>query len=151
MSELVQRVQKDMIAAMKAREQDRLSTLRMLKAALETEQGQKGHENGLSDDEVVTIVQRLVKQRNEAARAYGDAGQDDRARAELDEAELLRTYLPVQLSDEELERIIRQVAARVGASGPRDLGKVMGPVMGQARGRADGHRVRQWVRNILQS
>lgn len=151
MSDLINRVQTDMVAAMKAREQTRLSTLRLLKSAFDTEKTQKGHEGGLSDDEAQGIVQRLVKQRNEAAVAYRDAGQEDRALAELAEVEVLMAYLPAQLSDQELEEIVRLVINQVGASGPRDLGKVMGPVMGKAKGQADGKRVRQMVQNILQS
>lgn len=151
MSELIRQVQSDMIAAMKAREQVRLSTLRLLKAAFETEQAQKGHEKGMSDDEAIGIVQRLVKQRNEAAAAYRDAGQLERSAAELAEAEILMSYLPAQLSDEELKSLVREVVETVGAQGPKDLGRVMGPVMGRAKGKADGNRVRQMVQSILQS
>lgn len=151
MSDLIQIVQTDMVAAMKAREQTRLSTLRLLKAAFDTEKTQKGHSGGLSDDEALAIVQRLVKQRHEAATAYRDAGQEDRALAELAEVEVLKVYLPVQLSDTELDEIVRQVISEVGASSPRDLGKVMGPIIGRTKGKADGKRVRQMVQNILQS
>lgn len=151
MSELIRKVQADMIAALKAREQERLSTLRLLKAAFETEQAQKGHEKGLDEEEAIAIVQRLVKQRHEAAAAYRDAGHQDRAAAEQAEAEILTAYLPAQLTDEELEALVREVVEKVGAREPRDLGRVMGPVMGQAKGKADGNRVRQMVQNILQS
>lgn len=148
---LVERVQSELVAAMKRRDELSLSVLRMLKSAIQLAQVEKGRDAVLTDEEVVTLVQRMVKQRQEAAEQYRAGGAADRADRELEEARFLQGYLPEQLSDEELESLTRQVAQDTGAASPKDLGKVMGRVMPLVKGRAEGNRVRAAALKVLGS
>lgn len=148
---LVERVQSELVAAMKRRDELSLSVLRMLKSAIQLAQVEKGRDAVLTDEEVVTLVQRMVKQRQEAAEQYRAGGAADRADRELEEARFLHGYLPEQLSDEELESLTRQVAQDTGAASPKDLGKVMGRVMPLVKGRAEGNRVRAAALKVLGS
>jgi len=148
---LVERVQSELVAAMKRRDELSLSVLRMLKSAIQLAQVEKGRDAVLTDEEVVTLVQRLVKQRQEAAEQYRAGGAADRADRELEEARFLQGYLPEQLSDEELESLTRRVAQETGAASPKDLGKVMGRVMPLVKGRAEGNRVRAAALKVLGS
>ena len=148
---LVERVQSELVAAMKRRDELSLSVLRMLKSAIQLAQVEKGRDAVLTDEEVVTLVQRLVKQRQEAAEQYRAGGAADRADRELEEARFLQGYLPEQLSDEELESLTRRVAQETGAASSKDLGKVMGRVMPLVKGRAEGNRVRAAALKVLGS
>lgn len=148
---LVERVQSELVAAMKRRDELSLSVLRMLKSAIQLARVEKGRDAVLTDEEVVTLVQRMVKQRQEAAEQYRAGGAADRADRELEEARFLHGYLPEQLSDEELESLTRQVAQDTGAASPKDLGKVMGRVMPLVKGRAEGNRVRAAALKVLGS
>ena len=148
---LVERVQSELVAAMKRRDELSLSVLRMLKSAIQLAQVEKGRDAVLTDEEVVTLVQRLVKQRQEAAEQYRAGGAADRADRELEEARFLQGYLPEQLSDEELASLTRRVAQDTGAASPKDLGKVMGRVMPLVKGRAEGNRVRAAALKVLGS
>ncbi|WP_274374437.1 MULTISPECIES: GatB/YqeY domain-containing protein [Synergistales] len=143
---LLEQVHLDVIKAMKARDASRLSALRLLKAALETAATQGGRSGPLDEEEEIALVRRLVKQRREAAEAFRRGGAVERAEAEEAEALLLGGYLPPELSQEEIEAAIADVVREVGASGPRDLGRVMGPVMVRFKGKADGN----WVRRLVQ-
>lgn len=148
---LVERVQSELVAAMKRRDELSLSVLRMLKSAIQLARVEKGRDAVLTDEEVVTLVQRLVKQRQEAAEQYRAGGAADRADRELEEARFLHGYLPEQLSDEELESLTRRVAQETGAASSKDLGKVMGRVMPLVKGRAEGNRVRAAALKVLGS
>lgn len=125
----------DMKAAMKAGEKDRLSAIRMLRAALKDKEIELGH--ALDASEALSVVTRLVKQRNDAASQYADAGRDDLKEKELAEVVFFQAYMPEQLSDEELVAIIDQAIADSGATSMRDMGKVMAIVKAKAEGRAD--------------
>ncbi len=151
MSDLLLRIQNDLVDAMKKREELRLSVLRMLKSAAQMAQIEKGKEVPLTDDEVLAIVRRLIKQRNEAAEMYRSGGASDRAERELEEIKVLDSYQPEQMSDEELEKIITDISSKAGASGPKDMGKVMGKAMVEVKGRADGGRVKNLVLKHLSS
>ena len=151
MSDLLLRIQNDLVDAMKKREDLRLSVLRMLKSAVQMAQIDKGKDNSLTDDEVFVIVRRLIKQRNEAAEMYSSGGAADRAEKELEEIRVLDSYQPEQMSDDEIEKIVAYVSSKVGASGPKDMGKVMGNVMTEVKGRADGGRVKELVMKHLSS
>lgn len=151
MIELEKRLSDDLVAAMKSRKEMELSSLRMLKAELQRAKAEKGRSVELTEEDVVALIQRLVKQRREAADQYTAVGAGDRAAEELQEALFLETYLPEQLSDEELEHIVEEAGAFVKAAGPKDMGKVMGKVMATVKGRADGKRVRSKVHDYLQS
>lgn len=147
---LLEQVHQDIVKAMKERDEARLSALRLLKAAFETAKVQGGRSGPLSSEEEFVLVRRLVKQRKEAADAFRKGGAEDRARSEEAEAHLLSAYLPPELSREEIEAAIADVVREVGATGPRDLGRVMGLVMARLKGKADGNQVRQLVQQSLE-
>lgn len=151
MSDLVVRIQNDLVSAMKHKDELKLSVLRMLKAAVQLAQIEKGKDNELTDDDVLVLVRRLTKQRHEAAEMYKSGGAVDRAQRELDEARVLEDYQPAQLSDGDIAKIIADTAAQVGASGPKDMGRMMGKVMAAVNGQADGNRVRASVQAYLAS
>ena len=151
MSDLVLKIQNDLVAAMKNKDELVLSVLRMLKSAIQLAQIEKGKEDPLTDDEVLVLVRRLIKQRNEAAAMYRAGGAEDRAVRELEEAKVLDAYQPSQLSDDDIAKVVSEVAAQFGATGPKDIGKIMGKVMAAVKGRADGDRVRTQVQKYLTS
>ena len=137
----------DMKEAMKARQTERLSTIRQLRSAIKNKEIEIGKE--LDDDAVISVIGTLVKQRREAAQMYRD---NDRLElAEKEEAELvvLQDYLPAQLGETELREIVRTVIAETGASTLKDMGKVMPQVMAKTKGAADGKLVNQLVREQL--
>ena len=146
---LVQDITHDLTQAMKAREEPRLSTLRMLKAELQKLQADKGRGVEITDDDVHTVIKRLIKQRKDAAEQYKSGGADDRAEAELSEIKRLEPYLPKQLDDSALDKIIAESAVEIGASSPKDMGKLMKAVMKKAAGLADGSRVKDKVNAFL--
>ncbi|MBI4260564.1 MAG: GatB/YqeY domain-containing protein [Actinobacteria bacterium] len=133
--------------ALRAGEKLRLSTLRLLAAAVKNREVELRRE--VSADEFVEVVVRQVKQRKEAAEAYGSGGRPELAEKERTEQAILETYLPEQLSEEDLSALVDEAVAATGASEPGDLGKVMGYVMQRARGRADGRAVQAAVRGRL--
>ena len=151
MSDLVTRIQNDLVSAMKHKDELKLSVLRMLKAAVQLAQIEKGKDNELTDEDVLVLVRRLTKQRHEAAEMYKSGGALDRAQRELDEAGVLEDYQPAQLSDGDIAKIVADTAAQVGASGPKDMGRMMGKVMAAVNGQADGNRVRAAVQAYLAS
>ena len=146
---LVQDITHDLTQAMKAREEPRLSTLRMLKAELQKLQADKGRGVEITDDDVHTVIKRLIKQRKDAAEQYKSGGADDRAEAELSEIKILEPYLPKQLDDAEIDKIIAESASEINASSPKDMGKLMKAVMKKAAGLADGSRVKDKVNAFL--
>jgi uncharacterized protein YqeY len=141
---VLEQVQDDVRTAMKARDRDRASALRMVVDVL-----QKDAKLGSGDE--VAVLQRERKKRVEAAEAYEGAGRDEQAAAERFEAGLIESYLPQQLSDEELEAIVDSAVAETGATGPRQMGQVMSAVMPKVGGSADGKRVSTAVRKKLGS
>ena len=138
----LERIQADTRTAMKAGERDRVGALRLIADAL-----QKDLKDG-GDDEVA-VLRRERKRRLEAADAYRNGGDEQRAAAEDAEAELITAYLPAELSDDELAAIADEAVAESGASGMGDMGKAMGVAMGKAGGRADGKRVSAAIRERL--
>jgi uncharacterized protein YqeY len=140
--EILGRVQADTRTAMKAGERDRVGTLRMLASSL-----QQDEKEGKGD--AVAVLQRERKKRIEAADAFESGGRSEQAAAERDEATLIESYLPEQISDEELERIVVAAVESTGATDVKEMGKVIGVVMPQVKGRADGKRVSTMVRERL--
>ena len=136
---------------MKGREEMKLSVLRMLKAAVQLAQVEKGKDAEFTDEDVLVLVRRLIKQRKEAAEMYKAGGADDRAASELAETKFLEVYLPAQMSDEDLAKIVADAAVQVGATGMKDMGKMMGKAMAAANGLADGNRVKAAVQKYLSS
>ena len=128
---------------MKAGERDRVGALRMLASALQ-------QDAKLGDDDAVAVLHRERKRRLEAAEAFRKGGSEDRAAAEESEAALIETYLPAQLSEQELEELVVGAIEESGAAGPKEMGKVMSVLMPRVRGRADGKRVSAIARQRLQ-
>jgi uncharacterized protein YqeY len=139
---ILEEVKTDLHGAMRAGEKDRVGALRLVLSEL-----QKAAKEG-SDDEL-TVLRRERKRRLEAAQAYRDAGQEDRAGAEEAEAELIAGYLPAELSDAELQEIVEQAVRDSGAESVKDMGPAMGKAMAAVDGRADGKRVSALVRGAL--
>lgn len=139
----------DLTDAMRAKDDVRRSTLRMVLTAVTNEEVAGKQARELSDDEVLKVLARELKKRKEAATAFADAGHADRAAAEVAEAAVIEAYLPTQLSDDELRDLVAGVVADLGVSGPQALGQVMKTVQPQVAGRADGGRVAAEVRRQL--
>ncbi len=137
----------DMKAAMKAGEKSRLSCIRMLRAAMKDKEIEVGHT--LDDSEAMSVVSKLLKQRNDAAKQYADANRPDLQEQELAEAAIFQTYLPEPLADDELAAIIDQAITDSGAESMRDMGKVMGIVKSKAEGRADMGKVSGIIKSRL--
>lgn len=137
-------VKSDLITAMKAGEKERVAALRMVLSEL-----QKAAKEG-GDDEV-TVLRRERKRRLESATAFRDAGREELASAEETEADLITTYLPAELGDDELRSIVRDAVAQVGATSPKDMGQVMKAAMARVGGQADGKRVSTIVQEVLRT
>lgn len=144
---LQQRIESAMRDAMRAGDQRRTSTLRMAMAAAHNRQIELGH--ALTDDEVVDVLAKQVKQRRESIEQFRAGGREEMAQAEEEEAAILTEYLPEQLSAADLVRIVDAAIDATGATAPADMGKVMGRVMAETRGRADGKAVSDLVRSKL--
>lgn len=129
------RITEDMKTAMRSGDKEALSAIRMLKSAIKDRQIELRRD--LSDDDVMALVGKLVKQRREAAKQYAEAGRDDLEAKELKEAEVYAAYLPEPMSQEELNALLETVMAETGAAGMKDMGKVMAEMRTRAAGRAD--------------
>ena len=143
------RIQADMVAAMKAKDAVSLSTLRSVKAAITLAKTAEGASGELTDQDIIKIIQKLVKQRKESAQQYTDAGRPELAENELAEAAVMEVYLPKQLSEAELEAELTKIMAEVGASKPHDMGKVMGVATKRLAGLADGRAISAKVKQLL--
>jgi uncharacterized protein YqeY len=146
-AEAKDRLQREIREALKGGQKVRLGALRMLAASVKNREVELGHE--LSDEELVEVAGREVKRRKEAAEAFEGGGRPELAEKEREEQAVLESYLPAQLSEDEVNALIEEAVATTGASGPGDLGKVMGYVMGKAKGRVEGGTVNRLVRARL--
>ena len=149
MAELKDRLRADLTAAMRARDQVRMRTLRMALSSITNEEVAGASARQLSDDEVMKVLTREARKRREAAEAFGSAGRADQAAAERAEGEVLAGYLPAQLSDDELSALVAAAIAETGASGMSGMGQVMKALTPRIAGRADGARVAAEVRRRL--
>ena len=140
---LIDDVQQAMFQAMKARRGDEVAALRLALSALKS--AAIDARRDLSDDEAVAVLQREARKRREAEQAYRDAGRPERADREAFERSVLDRFLPSMLEPAELARLVDEAVAATGATGPKELGKVMGRLMAQVKGRADGNEVRRLV------
>jgi uncharacterized protein len=140
---LIDDVQQAMFQAMKARRAEEAAALRLALSALKSAAIEARGE--LSDAEAVAVLQREARKRREAEQAYRDAGRAERADQEAYERSVLDRFLPAALEPAELARLVDEAVASSGASGPKELGKVMGRLMPQVKGRADGNEVRRLV------
>ena len=137
----------DLTEAMKAKEADRVSTLRMVKANLMNRQIEKGSE--LDDDDMQKLLRSLVKQRRDSIEQYEKAGRQELVDKETAEIAVIETYLPQAASQEEIEQAVSGAIAETGASSMKDMGKVMPVAIERAAGRADGRRLSAAVREEL--
>ena len=149
MAGLKDRLQADLNASMKARDELTTATLRMTLTAVTTEEVAGKQARELSDDEVLKVIAREAKKRREAAEAFDAANRPELSRRERAEGEVLDRYLPAQLDDAELADVVRAAIAETGAAGPQQLGVVMKAVQPRVAGRADGRRVSAEVRRQL--
>jgi uncharacterized protein len=147
MSSLSERLNQAFKEALKGQQEVALSTLRMLRTAIRNKEVELKRQ--LTEDEIQAVIGAQAKQRREAIAEYSKAGRPDLAHKEEEELSVLLSFLPSQLSSEELEREITRIIAEVGAAGPKDLGKVMKTAMTQFAGRADGKAVQEIVRHKL--
>lgn len=149
MTRLKDQLQADLTAAMKARDELRSATLRMVLTAVRTEEVAGKTARELSDDEVVAVLTREAKKRREAAEAYDGGGRPERAERERAEGVVIDGYLPAQLTDDELQQLVAAAIAEAGAEGPRAMGQVMKVLTPRTAGRAEGSRVAAEVRRQL--
>ena len=146
---LFDKVSEDIRKAMLAREKVRLEALRGAKKEFIEAKTAKGANGELSDENAIKILVKMVKQRKESARIYQENNRQELADNELAEAAVLEEYLPGQLSPEELDAELRAIMAETGATGPRDMGKVMGLASKRLAGRADGRAISEAVKKLL--
>ncbi|MFP5310109.1 MAG: GatB/YqeY domain-containing protein [Actinomycetes bacterium] len=148
---LQQRIADDLKTAMKARDRDAMSTLRMLVSALKNEAIAKGRgpQGELSDDEVLRVLAGEKKRRDEAATAFAEGGREEAAAREAAESAVIAAYLPEQLADDELDAIVDAKVAEVGATSPKEMGQVIKAVMAEVGNRAEGGRVSAAVKARL--
>ncbi|MDO8498175.1 MAG: GatB/YqeY domain-containing protein [bacterium] len=144
---LSEKIRSDLQQAQLKKEEMKVSTLRLLLSEISYAQISKGGE--LSDTEVETVVARELKKRREAASGFRQGGREEQAQKEEAEAKILAEYLPEQLSDEELQKIVDEAVASSGATSITEMGKVIGVVMGKVAGRAEGARVSVLVKERL--
>ena len=142
----------DLKDAMRQQDVTRRQAIRSVLAAMkqaETELDASGKRVSLDDDDILAVIAKLARQRQESIVEYQRGGREDLVAEEKADLAILETYLPQQLGPEEIEAEARQVIAEVGATGPREMGKVMQPLMARLRGRADGKVANQIVRELL--
>jgi uncharacterized protein YqeY len=143
-----ERIRQDLKTAMRERDKPRLGALRMLGAALKNGEIEAGRP--LEEQEEQTILRRQLKQREESAEAFRSAGREDQAAAEAAEADVVRAYLPQPLSPEEMEKVVDAAIQETGATGMRDMGRVMGRATQLSKGRAEGRELSALVKERLQ-
>ena len=146
---LFEQVSKDIVAAMKAKDKVRLETLRNSKKVFLEAKTAPGANDTLTDDAALKIMQKLVKQGKDSATLYTEQGRADLAEAELAQVAVIETYLPKQMSAEELEAALKAIIAEVGAEGPKDMGKVMGTATKKLAGLAEGRAISAKVKELL--
>ncbi len=145
---LEQQIQKDIMEAMKAHDESRLNATRSIKSEILLAKT-SGAEHELSDADVLKIIQKLVKQRKESAELYTQGNRPELAEKELAEMKVMETYLPKALSEDEVRNILKEIVAEVGATSPKDMGKVMGAATKRLAGQADGKLISTIVKGLL--
>lgn len=146
---LKDRLMEDLKEAMKSKQQVRKSVITLIRSAVKQKEVDERVE--LSDDDVLDVISKQVKQRKDALEDFKKAARDDLIAQTEEEIAILSSYLPEQLSDEELEKIVRDVIEKVGATSMKDMGKVMGTATPMVKGRADGKRINEIVKKIFAS
>ena len=146
---LEQQIQEDLKAAMKAHDAVKLAAVRAIKSEILLGKTAENFSGELTDADIVKMIQKLVKQRNESASQYSAAGRQELADNELAEAAAMDCYLPKQLTEAEVEERLKAIIAEVGASSPADMGKVMGKASKALAGQADGRMISTIVKRLL--
>jgi len=142
-------LQADLTNAIRSRDEIVSGTIRMVLTAITNEEVSGKEARTLTDAEIITVLSREAKKRREAAEAFADAGRADKAALEKAEGEVIAKYLPAQMSEDEIKKLIAAAIAQTGASGPSDMGKVMGVIKSQVAGKADGATVSGLVKEAL--
>lgn len=145
------KINQDIKDAMRAKEREKLESLRAIKAAILMAKTEKGASEEISEDAELKILQKLVKQRKDSAQIYKEQNREDLAEKELAEASVIEKYLPEQMSDEELTEKVKAIVEQVGAKSMADMGKVMGIASKQLAGKADGKAIADKVKFLLNS
>ena len=146
---LFDQVSNDIKSAMLAKDKVRLEALRGIKKEFLEAKTAKGADGELTDDMAMKILAKMVKQRKESAQIYTEQNRPDLAEPELAEAAVIETYLPMQMTEEELTEALKAIIAQVGATTPQEMGKVMGVATKQLAGRADGRAISAKVKELL--
>jgi uncharacterized protein YqeY len=147
MGKLTEQIRADMTEAMKARHAERLSTIRMLQSSIKNEQINLEHE--LSDEEAMSVIRKAVKQRQDSIEQFTKGNRPELAAKEAAEMEILKAYLPPELSDTEIESGLREIIATTGAQSKKDMGKVMKEATVRYKGRVDGKKIQEIVGRLL--
>ena len=135
--------------AMKAKDTNALTSLRAIKSAILLAQTESGAKQELSEEDEIKLLQKLVKQRKDSAAIFAEQGRDDLAQPELDQVAVIEQFLPEQLSEEEVEKVVEDIIAKTGADGMKDMGKVMGMASKELAGKADGKTISNIVKSRL--
>jgi uncharacterized protein YqeY len=146
---LQNQVMEEIKVAMKAKDSITLESLRAIKSALLLAQTEKGAGDEMSDTDEIKLIQKLVKQRKDSAAIFKEQGREDLAEPELAQVAVIENFLPAQLSEDEIEKVVTQIIEITGATGMKDMGKVMGMVSKQLGGQADGKTISGIVRAKL--
>ena len=145
---IVDQINGDIKQAMLAKERDKLDALRAIKSALMLE-ATKGSGSEVSDETAIKLISKLYKQRIDAADIYREQGREDLLADEVQQADVIKAYMPEQMSEEEVENVVRRIIAEVGATSIADMGKVMGKATGELGAKADGKMISGIVRKVL--
>jgi len=148
---LSSKIMAEMKTAMKAKDKVALESLRAIKAAILVAQTETGAKEEIDEAEELKILQRLVKQRKDSAQLYKDQGREDLAEPELAQVAIIEKFLPAQLSESDLKDIISEIVTKVGATSPKDMGKVMGAASKELVGKAEGRMISKVVKEVLSS
>lgn len=148
---LKDKINTDIKEAMKAKKKDELTALRAIKSAILLAETSEGNTGELSEADEIAILTKAVKQRKDSAETFQKQNREDLASKELGEAEVIQRYLPKQLSEEELKEKLQAIINEVGASSPKDMGKVMGKASKALAGQAEGKTIASMVKTLLNS
>ena len=146
---LEQKIMTAMKDAMRSKDQVALRALRAVKSAIIIQKTETGSSSEISEKDEMKLLQKLVKQRRDSADIFSKQNREDLAKPELEEVEIISKFLPAAMSESEIETIVKQTIASLGAEGMKDMGKVMGVVSGKLAGKADGKTISVLVRNNL--
>lgn len=146
---LFDKISEDIKKAMLARDAQRLESLRGIKKEFLEAKTAKGSDGTLTDEKAVQILAKMIKQRKESAEIYSQQNRPELAEAEMAQAAVIEEYMPKQLSDEELAAALKEIIARVGATSPKEMGKVMGVASKELAGKAEGRAISAKVKELL--